>query len=81
MNAFNYWKEEEEIKLLGEIVWGIDIYTIAQRHGRSYNAIVKRLEKIAHDMYLKNVPGDVIKIKTRIEINEEPNLITNKNYF
>jgi len=32
-------------------------------------------------MHLKNVPGDVIKIKTRIEINEEPNLITNKNYF
>lgn len=77
MNAFNYWKEEEEIKLLGEIVWGIDIYTIAKRHGRSNNAIVKRLEKIAYDMYLKNVPDDVIKIKTRIEINEEL-IINNK---
>ena len=70
MNALNLWSEDEEIKLLGEISWGLSIENIAHRHGRSTHAIYKRLEKIAQIMLLKDVPKYIIKIKTRVEFTD-----------
>jgi hypothetical protein len=48
------WDKKEEEKLIKEISKGIDIKEIAEKHGRSYNAVELRMKKIIYDNLIEN---------------------------
>lgn len=60
MNLNKPWTEDEENRLLVDVSNGVDLSTIAQKHGRSVKAIEMRLQKIIYENHTKGRPLESI---------------------
>lgn len=55
----SFWSHEEELALLEEFEQGFDGFQIAERHGRTVEAIAARLQKLGRIKHRDDLPGYV----------------------
>ena len=60
------WTDEEEHQLLRELEQNLVKKEIAKNHKRTNGAITARINKIAYEMFIKDIPKELIIRRTKL---------------